>query len=384
MLIDNSPAPVGEDLEKFERIAELDILKVFAILAIVVCHLHGVVSSIGRVNLFNVLSTYISIIGLSIFFFTSGYSLMLKSPTFDHIGDVIEFFKKRFIRIYPLFWFALVISTVVISSGTYVPFLFSMTKLTLLQQLLALSGVSGVLYPAFMPSIELFWFVSAIMMFYLFFPILIHSAEVMSMGFTKSVILTASVIFSAMIALRLTFGVLGLDEFFIYYWFFIAGIVLGRRTSLSSIKGIQVLKVCLASGACIMISSATQNGSFGSIGYMFPPLMALIMKYALFGAISTSISILLVNNIKKHMTGKLRITRKISQSTYSIYLFHIYFLTMFSMLGTIVIPGHVALLVIVLGIPCAVIAPMFIQLLYNRLIRIQSHYKMQRKSGHGI
>ena len=257
MLIDNSPAPVGEDLEKFERIAELDILKVFAILAIVVCHLHGVVSSIGRVNLFNVLSTYISIIGLSIFFFTSGYSLMLKSPTFDHIGDVIEFFKKRFIRIYPLFWFALVISTVVISSGTYVPFLFSMTKLTLLQQLLALSGVSGVLYPAFMPSIELFWFVSAIMMFYLFFPILIHSAEVMSMGFTKSVILTASVIFSAMIALRLTFGVLGLDEFFIYYWFFIAGIVLGRRTSLSSIKGIQVLKVCLASGACYPCSCST-------------------------------------------------------------------------------------------------------------------------------
>ena len=61
--------------------------------------------------------TFIATIGLTLFFFLSGYSLMLKEPRFSTLGDLWAYLRKRLLRIYPLYWLALVFTMVLHSYG---------------------------------------------------------------------------------------------------------------------------------------------------------------------------------------------------------------------------------------------------------------------------
>ncbi len=219
------------------RLVELDILKAMAILAIVVAHVLEMVPAFASVSWLLTLSVWTGVTGLSIFFFTSGYSLMLKKPTFDRPGDVLIFLRKRFVRIYPLYWVALIVATIVIASGQSVKSLFALTDLTALQQLLTVSGLQILFYPKLVPYLGLLWFVSVIVIFYLSFPVLIYLADRARLGFTRSLFLVALAIFAVLVVVSFITGAVGLSQVYIYYWIFIAGILLGRGVNMSDIKG---------------------------------------------------------------------------------------------------------------------------------------------------
>lgn len=60
---------------------------------------------------------------------------------------------------------------------------------------------------------------------------------------------------------------------------------------------------------------------------------------------------------------------RIGPATYSIYFFHLYFLSTFAALASSMGSATILLLVIVPGIPSAVIVPIYVQDLFDRVTR---------------
>ena len=89
---------------------------------------------------------------LACFTFLSGY--FLKKYEFNSINDVLEFYKKRFLRFYPLFVAA---TLCLLVSGS-----------SLLQVIYAILGLSLFIPPA----IQTLWYFSMLLLFYLFTPLL--------------------------------------------------------------------------------------------------------------------------------------------------------------------------------------------------------------------
>ncbi len=238
---------------------------------------------------------------------------------------------------------ALIVATIVIASGQSVKSLFALTDLTALQQLLTVSGLQILFYPKLVPYLGILWFVSVIVIFYLFFPVLIYLADRARLGFTRSLFLVALAIFAVLVVVSFITGAVGLSQVYIYYWIFIAGILLGRGANMSDIKGATVLKVCLASGVGLSLIYASGGGMLGLVCELLPPSLIPTIALALIGVIGVSVSIFFVNLFKRYATGLIaRVVKRVGPSTYSIYLFHIYFLTLFAVLGASVSPGGCA------------------------------------------
>ena len=83
---------------------EVDILKASAILLIVFGHIDNNVSNYDLIRL---LGTYNGIIGLSIFFFLSGFLLSQTDSVINSMKGITTFYMKKFIRIFPCYWVAL-------------------------------------------------------------------------------------------------------------------------------------------------------------------------------------------------------------------------------------------------------------------------------------
>ncbi len=119
----------------------------------------------------------------------------------------------------------------------------------------------------------------------------------------------------------------------------------------------------------------------GLVCELLPPSLIPTIALAPIGVIGVSVSIFFVNLFKRYATGLIaRVVKRVGPSTYSIYLFHIYFLTLFAVLGASVSPGAAPILVVALGIPCAIIVPVYIQALVDRTMKLYANKEAPRGS----
>lgn len=138
---------------------------------------------------------------LACFTFLSGY--FLKKYEFHNSGDILAFYKKRFIRFYPLFVIA-VVGLVVFGS-------------TIQQGMLAILGLS-MLYP---PPIHTLWYFSMLLLFYLMPPILKVRRDLWKSCFS----------FIFLIILVLVTSYLFFDiRLFIYFPFYVLGLNISNHT----------------------------------------------------------------------------------------------------------------------------------------------------------
>lgn len=148
-----------------QRDITFDIARAICILWVVgVWHLIGSYDealSLVRIRWADMLTT----ITMSTFFFISGYFLGKKE--FDKWKDVVSFYKKRFIRLYVLF-FVSVISIYI--GGLIMPHQMITSPKQLFLTLLGLTTL-------FPPQAGQFWFVSMLLLFYLFTPAILCSRK---------------------------------------------------------------------------------------------------------------------------------------------------------------------------------------------------------------
>ena len=195
---------------------EVDILKATAILLIVFGHIDNYVS---HYELVSFLDNYNGLIGLSIFFFISGFLLSQTDSVINSVQDIKKFYLKKFIRIYPLYWVALASLIIIfgllqINPGHVNPYNFSLDNL-----LLHFFGLQGI-FPY--NSIQSMWFVGVIVLFYLLYPIIVY----LSKNFFETFVVS-SFIFIILVILHFFFGLIYTNAL-AYFPLFISGIFINQ------------------------------------------------------------------------------------------------------------------------------------------------------------
>lgn len=162
-------------------------------------------------------------LGVGVFFFMSGYLLQLGYPSIETSSDARHFFNRRAWRIFPLYWVAFLVALLVgnmdkktgggiISTGDVLAHLI---------------GLQIVLFPSYI-SILALWFVGAIVVCYLLYPLLVYRSP--SIGW---LLLRALATF---LLIGVAWVVLGLFavERIIFFPFFVLGVVAGMTNFLKS------------------------------------------------------------------------------------------------------------------------------------------------------
>ena len=97
------------------RLFIIDSLKVVGIICVVIHHLDSYINLNApllffHLNLAPSFNLDIGRIGVWLFIFASGASLALSNNHFDSFSDIRSFYKKRLLRIYPIYWVGVLLS----------------------------------------------------------------------------------------------------------------------------------------------------------------------------------------------------------------------------------------------------------------------------------
>ena len=150
-----------------ERFGDLDLLRLLAMVLVVVHDGLSIPLDPPAGSPFYIVVELIGDLGVGIFFFISGYLLKRVYPSIETSQDARIFLSRRAWRIFPLYWVAILVALFLgefaqeIGSGIGATDL--LVHLLGLQMLLS-SYISGVA----------FWFIGAIVICYLWYPILVY------------------------------------------------------------------------------------------------------------------------------------------------------------------------------------------------------------------
>lgn len=159
-----------------KRIVSMDVIRIFACLCVTMVHFNASVSGYNGTfvypnslipNFYVDNRVYLGSMGVSLFFMLSGASLMLTYKK----GNLLSFYKKRALSIYPMFWLAFALATMIdfmrlkgMAGGKPWLFLFS------------LAGLDGNLAVLGLIPFEFYkvgeWFLGCLIAIYLLYPLL--------------------------------------------------------------------------------------------------------------------------------------------------------------------------------------------------------------------
>jgi len=194
----------------------LDILRASAIVLIVVGHLNGFLERGMLTKILSFAEIPMLFLGLALFFFVSGFSLYLNNKVIKDYHDVVRFYKKRLVRIYPLYWIAV---AVILIEYQQLSFTQSAISLTPAEVLITLVGAQALLTPRFCSQPLVLWFIGTILILYLLYPLIIYYFDS-----NKKLFFALSLIYAAFLSIHVLFNIVD-TRFFIYYWVFTGGIL---------------------------------------------------------------------------------------------------------------------------------------------------------------
>lgn len=329
---------------------EIDVLKAAAILLVVFCHIDNYVSCYDLIRL---IDGYAALIGLSIFFFTSGFLLSQINPVINSIKDIKKFYTKKFLRIFPLYWVALVGLAIIfgpwqINPGNVEPYNLSLNNLFL--HFLGLQGI----FPY--GNIQSMWFVGVIVLFYLLYPLIAYISRSSFETLTVS-----SIIFILLAILHFFAGLIDINAL-IYYPLFISGIFINQTLYSSQkivdktlLKRILILNLALIFVIfLILVTQIVYNINL----QIFPAILlkCAMIPLCIFGLIFTRIYLQVRGD-------KMSIISSIAFGTYAIYLFQHQFLAVFTLITDLIIQNIILqdLIILTFGIAGAILCGIIIQ-----------------------
>ncbi|MCX9084521.1 MAG: acyltransferase family protein [Candidatus Methanoperedens sp.] len=336
-----------------KRIEEIDTLRAFAIIFIIFNHINPYTSF----DFLKKSESYFGFIGLSIFFFISGF-LLVNNSLISSRTDFLKFFKKRILRIYPIYWFSIICSYfIVYMLNINLPF-FQKEETTTFKLILNIFGLQGLMPENF--SLFEWWFIGTIILYYVLYAIICYFSENI-----KYILFYSVIIMVFLLLLKYELGIIHINSIK-YYFVFIAGIVIGNVKNIKSVKRIIFFNILIIFLYIVFRHwnfLTNENDIFNHI-IKFSPAIIIILLYKINNSTNTK--------YKSH-----KILSYISYGAFSIYLFHIQTLTLFKIYMDFLIGKKILnviqaeYMILFIGIPIALITGYFIQ-------KIADNIKTQR------
>lgn len=206
------------------KIIAFDFLRALAILMIIPAHLSNFLfSTYSKLGLY-AFDPYLANMGLGLFIFMSGYLLYYNTNSINSFKDVLSFYKKRLLRIFPLYWAA--IAAFVLVFSVFAPKLNSSFVFPNAQNVFGFSnvlthvlGLQIFLAPAYASPMLTLYFIGLIIVFYAIYPFIIMLSKD-----AKNLLFVSSVVFLGFLLISRTLHVID-HRFFMFFPIFVFGIL---------------------------------------------------------------------------------------------------------------------------------------------------------------
>jgi len=287
-------------------------------------------------------------LGLSLFIFMSGYLINVKKISFRDWNTVGTFLYKRIIRIFPMYYVALM----------FFCYIFSISEP--LRIIIHIFGLQSLFFSKHLLSLPTLWFVGTILVYYLIF--IICKAEKISRIYR----LLAIGIFP-FIVFFVTTSLHFMDyRISLYYWTFLFGIYCAESNILETPWLKKSILIITPVFLCIFISCFVLEKNYG-IDYFGVRKSYIILNILMFSFILSIYSIF--NSLAKILKSSQSV-QAIAYASYGMYLFHrpIWFFLKKIAQETIGINNQYILLTIELfiGIPTIFVFAYLMQSFYER------------------
>ncbi|MBC8393202.1 MAG: acyltransferase family protein [Deltaproteobacteria bacterium] len=307
--------------------------------------------------------------GLGIFVFVSGYALDYTNKGLKKCLEVLVFFKKRLLRVFPLYIPSLLLFVLLFH---YLDVYHEIVWGNPIMKIAIHSIGAQVLFSLKNTPIFTLWFVGLIVLYYIVYVVVTYQTDK-----TKSIVARASMLFFLCVGLRQLFDLLD-TRFFLYYAPFVVGIIKNRIDFSREDLGANLLEIfsgIIFLGSSILICSQRSilsgmyNNDTCSIISQLPNIIVLdvFMISGLFVGFRA-----LQLGVKKMSDSVYGIFRYVSSLSYVIYLFHRPVLAIITFVCLKVFMGIgilSSMTVILLGIPLLLIVSKYIQTLESRFMR---------------
>jgi peptidoglycan/LPS O-acetylase OafA/YrhL len=222
-----------------KKIVAFDFLRALAIIMIIPAHLSSYLfSSYGKLALY-AFDPYFANMGLGLFIFMSGYLLYYNNHSINSLQSVFDFYKKRLLRIYPLYWAAL--ATFVLVFSVFAPrlnsgFVYpnSENVFGFFNVFVHALGLQILLSPAHASPMLTLYFVGLIISFYAIYPLLIIFSKT-----TKQLLLYSFIIYFGLFSISKAFNIID-HRFFMFFLIFVFGILTCKESQFGKAVRISV------------------------------------------------------------------------------------------------------------------------------------------------
>jgi peptidoglycan/LPS O-acetylase OafA/YrhL len=373
------------------RVVELDILRAVAIIIIIVSHLSFFLPTVkisdftvGTSNPFT--SVSITYLGVALFLFISGFVLYRNHPSFPQRKGLTDFFKKRVLRIFPLYWLS--IALVFVLGRQFA------SLATRVNTMIVVLGLQGFLSPRFSSGLMTgWWFVGVIVVLYTIYPLITALASDslrLPAPMDSDVLKFALMLIVPLLILAVAHNALSIiaGEVFIFYGIFVLGVaiskydVLGKYGFLTDDRTILLKYVAVAAvslTAVLFIYTLPQHPAnasavirFASYGFFLVLTNVLFLLFALLSFCLARIIVVSSSKASRPLSHAVwyRALLLISFSSYAIYLFFTTILIQFmhALMSTQLTALEIDIVQIFVGLPTVVLIAFVLQSTQNEII----------------
>jgi peptidoglycan/LPS O-acetylase OafA/YrhL len=373
------------------RVVELDILRAVAIIIIIFSHLSYFLPTVKLSNftLDPVASASITSFGIALFLFISGFVLYLNHPSLSQRNRLTDFFKKRVLRIFPLYWLSLALW-----------FVMGQQFASRLDALVIILGLQGFLSPRFSSDFTTgWWFIGVIVVLYAIYPLITALASddlrlpAPIDSDTLKFALMLIVPFLILVVARSALFIIS-DSVFTFYGIFVLGVaiskydILGKYGFLTDnrtrlLKYVVVAAVSLT--ALLFIDNFPQpSANLFAIPRFVVVTNALFLLFALLAFCLARITVASFSKASKPLSHAVwyRTLLLISFSSYAIYLFFLPILTSFmhALIGIQLMQLEIDIVQIFVGLPTVVVIAYVLQTTQNEILKRVRKYRAFERS----
>jgi peptidoglycan/LPS O-acetylase OafA/YrhL len=367
------------------RVVELDILRAVAIIIIIFAHFNFFLPNVQFSNFAvgTVIHTTIISFGVALFLFISGFVLYLNHPSFPQGNGLADFFKKRVLRIFPLYWLAIATQ---VATGTQFA--------SRIDALVVVLGLQGFLSPRFVTNIFLYWwFIGVILVLYTIYPLIISLA---SDGFRLPAWMQSDALKFALM-LIVPFLILGAarsalfiitDSVFIFYGIFVLGIAVSKfhlldkygfltddRTRLLryvAVFAVSITALLFIDNVPWLSANVSAVSRFASFGFSFIEMNVLFLLFSLLAFSLARIIVVSSSQTSRRPSHAVwyRALLLISFSSYAVYLFFLPILMhfMYALIDAQLTALEIDIIQISIGLPIVVVIAFVLQNTQNEIL----------------